>query len=271
MREGIELLDRFLAVDEFVIGIENNKKECIAEMLEVFSDNDKVRVVALPSRYPQGGEKILIHNTTGLVVPEGGLPSDVGCIVMNVTTLAQIAKYARTGIPLVEKCVTVDGSAVVNPKNVIVPIGTSVNDLLDFAGVCKEDVGKVLYGGPMMGIALWNLDDPVLKNTNAITVLNKKDAKISDPIACIHCGRCVEACPMQLNPTLYAKSLKVDDPTDRAERLDAAKINLCIECGCCSFVCPSRRPLVENNRMAKSWLREHKNAENQKKTDKEGK
>jgi len=214
-----------------------------------------VSVVALPSTYPQGAEKILIYNTTGRVVPEGKLPADVGCLVMNVTSVAFLADYFETGMPLVEKCVTVDGSAIKNPMNVICPIGTSIENVIEFTGGYKSEPGKILYGGPMMGIAVFSTDYPIMKNNNAITVFNKKDSKLPKSRNCIHCGRCVAACPMGLNPTLFARAMKVEDSAERAARLNEAKLMLCMECGCCSFVCPSVRPLVENNRLAKAELR----------------
>ena len=255
IREGVELLLKYISAEEVIIGIEKNKPECIERLDAIFADNPKVRVEALPDTYPQGAEKILIYNTTGLVVPEGGLPSDVGCLVMNITSVAFVAKYVRTGMPLVEKCLTVDGSAIKEPKNVIVPVGARIKDVIEFAGGYSEEPGKILYGGPMMGIAVYSTDDPIMKNNNAIVALNKKEAKAERQNPCIHCGRCVAACPMGLNPTAYVKAMKVDDPSDRAERLTAAKLNLCMECGCCSFVCPSRRPLVETNKLAKADLR----------------
>ncbi len=255
IKKGIELLKKFISAEEYVIGIEKNKPECIAKLREVLASVSGVRVEALPSTYPQGAEKILIYNTTGLVVPEGGLPADVGCVVMNVTSLAFLAKYFETGMPLVEKCITVDGSAIKNPQNVIVPIGTPIREVIDFVGGFSEEPGKIMYGGPMMGVAIYSTDDPILKNTNAIVALNRKDAEPAKGTACIHCGRCVDACPMGLNPTLYAKAMNVADSGERAERLVAAKINLCMECGCCSFVCPAKRPLVEHNRLAKADLR----------------
>ena len=252
---GVDLLSKFIAPEQIIFGIEKNKGEAIRKLESLFADYSEVKVEALPDTYPQGAEKILIYNTTGLTVPEGALPSDVGCLVLNVTSLAFIAKYMETGMPLVEKCLTVDGSAVKNPMNVVAPIGTSIKDILDFTENCTDDIGKVLYGGPMMGISVYNIEDPIFKNTNAITVLNKKEAKLPASYPCIHCGRCVSTCPMGLNPTAYAKAMKVEDRKERADRLTASKINLCIECGSCSFVCPSRRPLVENNRLAKADLR----------------
>ncbi|MBR2343980.1 MAG: electron transport complex subunit RsxC [Clostridia bacterium] len=266
VREGVELLLRFLKVDEVIIGIEANKAECIERMSELFASNPSVRVERLPSAYPQGAEKMLVYNTTGRVIPEGKLPADVGCIVMNVTSVAFLAKYARTGIPLVEKCVTVDGSAVKSPANVIAPVGASIESVIAFTGGYAEPAAKILYGGPMMGVAVYSSDYPIMKNTNAIVAMGEREAKIKPTIPCIHCGRCVAICPMGLNPTAYAKAMNVDDHTDRAERLTAAKINLCIECGSCSYVCPSGRPLVETNRLAKTELREY--MANQKKGDK---
>ena len=255
---GVRLLQKFIEPKSVIIGIEKNKPEAISRMREVFAQEAGVSIKVLPSKYPQGGEKILIYNTTGRIVPEGGLPSDVGVLVMNVTTVAFLAKYLKTGMPLVEKCLTVDGSAVKNPMNVIAPIGTSIADLVEFTGGFSDDVGKVFYGGPMMGIALYDLSLPILKNNNAITALTRRDAEPPRSVACIHCGRCVENCPLGLNPTAFAKAMRVSDEPERAKRLLDAKINLCMECGCCSFVCPSKRPLVETNRMAKADVREYK-------------
>ena len=255
IREGVKLLQKYLTVEEVFIGIESNKPDCIENLRETFSYDETVKVVSLPSTYPQGAEKVLIYNTTGLIVPEGGLPADVGCLVMNVTSVAFLAKYFETGMPLVEKCVTVDGSAIKNPMNVIAPIGTPVEKLIEFTGGFSKEPGKIMYGGPMMGSAMYSAEYPVLKNTNAIVALDKKDAKPPVQRNCIHCGRCVAACPIGLNPTLFARSMKVEDKAERAARLEEAKIGLCMECGCCSFVCPSARPLVQTNRLAKADLR----------------
>ncbi len=264
---GVKLVLDLSGIKSAVIGIEANKKAAIEKMREVFADDARVRVEVLPSKYPQGGEKVLIFNISGRVVPEGKLPSDVGVLLMNVTTVAFIAKYIKTGMPLVEKTVTVDGDVIAEPKNITAPIGTSVADLIEAAGGFSSEAGKVMYGGPMMGIALYSLDAPILKNTNAITAFTKANSKNPKETACIHCGRCVGICPMGLNPTVYAKAMGLSDTKERAERLEAAKVNLCIECGSCSFVCPAKRPLVECNRLAKADLRKFNAA----KAKKEGK
>ena len=255
--EGISLLEKYITTAEkFVFGIEKNKPQCIEEMARIFQDNPKVSIVALPALYPQGAEKVLIHNTTGIVVPEGKLPADVGVLVINVTSLAVLAHYVKTGMPLIEKCVTVDGSAVENPMNVVVPLGASIRDVVEFAGVNAENIGKVLFGGPMMGVPACSLDEPLGKRTNALTIMTVKDAHERESTACIHCGRCVEACPMDLNPTAFAKALSLGTE-DKMAILEEYSVNLCMECGCCSFVCPASRPLVQNNRLAKSALREY--------------
>lgn len=255
---GMKLLAEHVPAKEFLIGIEKNKPDAIAKMQEIFSSDPKVRVIPLPSSYPQGGEKILIYNTTGRVVPEGKLPADVGALVINITSLAFLAKYFETGMPLVEKCITVDGPAVKEPKNLYVPIGTRIADVLEAAGGTVSAPAKILLGGPMMGVAVCSADDPVLKTTNAVIALDRKSAVLPEPSACIHCGRCVEHCPMHLNPTLYAKAMNIADAADRAARLEDAKLMLCMECGCCSYVCPAKRPLVQTNRLAKADLREYK-------------
>lgn len=254
--EGVALLRRFLPEAEFIFGVEENKQECIGLLCEAYLADDRVNITPLPTLYPQGAEKVLIYNTTRRIVPEGGLPSDVGVLVLNVSTLACLAAYVKTGRPLVERTVTVDGSAIREPKNVIAPIGTSIGELIDFVGV-SEDIGKVLYGGLMMGVPASNLSEPTIKTTGAVTVLTEADAKPPVSTPCIHCGRCVEACPLSLNPVAYSKALNIESKEERMARLEATKVNLCMECGCCSYVCPAKRPLVQNNRLGKAALREY--------------
>ena len=251
VKEGIELLGKYLGVKRFIIGIEENKKSAIAEMQKLEGDGISVKV--LPSIYPQGGEKVLIYNCTGKIVPEGKLPIDVGSIVINVTTLAFIAKYIKTGMPLTEKVLTVDGGAVKEPKNLIVPVGTSLEAVFEFCGGFKSEPAKVLYGGPMMGLAVKSLSSPVLKNNNAVLAFSEDEAHLPEPTACIRCGKCVRACPFNLMPLDFARGYALRD----YDLLEKRRVNLCMECGCCSYVCPARRPLVENNKLAKAALRKH--------------
>ena len=249
--EGIGYLKKYMNVHHFIIGIENNKPEAIAKMKALAAEDDEVDVCVLPSQYPQGGEKVLVYNTVKRIIPKGGLPLDVGVIVINVTTLAFIAEYLETGIPLVEKCVTVDGSAVKEPKNIIVPIGTPIKDLIEAAGGLKADPAKVLYGGPMMGTAIPDLDQPILKNTNAIVAMDAKEAAPFKTTACIGCGACMNHCPLRLDPKAISRAYKLDD----CEGLAELCVDLCMECGCCSYVCPANRPLVQTNKLAKGKLR----------------
>ena len=254
--KGVLLLKKYFGV-QMILGIEENKPECIAKMTATLADVEGVRVQKLPSLYPQGAEKVLIYNTVRRVVPEGKLPADVGVLVINVSSLLFLAKYVETGMPLVERLVTVDGSAIREGKNVFVPIGTSAREVIEFVGgfIDEEDVGRVLYGGPMMGTCLSSLDEPVLKTTNALLAFTKKDSKEPAPTACIHCGRCVAACPLDLNPTTFSRALAYGDKEERVKILLDAHIRLCMECGCCSFVCPAKRPLVQNNRLGKAEVR----------------
>lgn len=257
--KGVLLLKKYLGVENYIIAIEKNKPQCIQKMQEVFAEMNEVRVDALPSLYPQGAEKVIIYNTTKRVVPEGKLPADVGVLVINVSSLLALAQYVETGMPLVSRIVTVDGDAIKEPKNVETPIGVSAKELILFAGgfVDEEDVGKVLYGGPMMGICLSSLNEPVMKTTGAILAFTKKTSKSQEPTACIHCGRCLAACPLDLDPVTFSRALSYGSEEERVQILLDAHIGLCMECGCCSYVCPAKRPLVQNNRLGKAEVREY--------------
>ena len=261
--EGCRLLEKWLDVKKIVIAIEDNKPDCIAKLKEASADDPCVEVRPLPSLYPQGGEKVLIYHVTGKIMPEGKLPIDVGSIVMNVTSVAVMAHYCLTGMPLVEKCVTVDGSAIKEPKNVIAPIGTSCREVIEFAGGTKAEIAKLVQGGPMMGVSQYDLDAPVAKGTSAILAFDENDARPAEPTACIKCGGCIDHCPMKLMPMEFERAYEKKD----AELLKALKINLCIECGCCAFQCPAHRPLVQVNKLSKTLVREY---EERKKSLKEG-
>lgn len=248
---GIEAVKKYLHPNRFIIGIEKNKPGAIKKMQELASQSEGVEVKVLPSSYPQGGEKVLVFNTVGKIIPKGGLPLDVGVIVINVTTLAFIGNYLKTGMPLVNKCVTVDGSAVKEPKNVIAPIGMSIADVLEQSGGTKSEVAKALYGGPMMGLAVPSLDSPILKNTNAITAMDIKEATPPKTTPCIRCGACLNHCPLRLDPREIARAYKLGSVED----LQTLHVDLCMECGCCSYICPAHRPLVQTNKLAKALLR----------------
>ena len=247
---------KFLKVPRIVFGIEDNKPECIERYRELVSHEQNMEVMSLKAMYPQGGEKVLIYHVTGEKVPEGKLPLDVGAVVLNCTTISSIARYCRTGLPLVKKCVTVDGSAVKNPMNVLVPIGTRMKDVFEACGGFKEEPKMVLYGGPMMGIAVPDLEQPILKNTNAILAFGEAEATPPEPTACIKCGKCIAHCPLSLMPCEMETAYKKGN----IERLMHLKVNLCMECGCCSFICPAHRPLVQTNKLAKAQVMAYKNA-----------
>lgn len=250
--EGIKLVKQYMNLSTVIIGVEDNKPQAIAKLQEAVSGIEGASVKALKAQYPQGGEKVLIFECTGKVVPEGKLPSDVGCVVMNVSTIAFVAKYMRTGMPLITKRLTVDGDAIAEPKNVEVAIGTSFSDVIDFCGGFKTEPKKIIMGGPMMGFAVPTVNYPVLKNNNAILAFSAaKTAEAEKPeTACIRCGRCVNACPFSLMPAAIEKAYKAGN----VDGLKALKVNLCMECGCCAYVCPAKRNLVSVNRLAKKMI-----------------
>ncbi len=253
--QGIYLVKKVLGFQRVFIAVEKNKPLAIEKFLQMAGDkydtDDSVKVVRLSSKYPQGAEKVLIYNVTGRRLPIGKLPADVGCVVMNVTSIATLMRFIRTGMPLVSKRLTIDGSAIKEPKNVIVPIGTSVADVINFAGGFSEDPEKILYGGPMMGICIADINMPVLKQNNAIIAMSKAEADANEPLPCIHCGRCAAACPMNLTPARVDTAMRSAD----VNALRALNPQYCIECGSCSYSCPSKRPLTQQMKLAKAKIR----------------
>ncbi|MBE6836880.1 MAG: electron transport complex subunit RsxC [Ruminococcus sp.] len=247
-------LQKQFSLKRIIIGIEKDKKKAIESMNAMAGRMEGVEVKVLPQLYPQGGEKVLVYHTTKKVIPTGKLPIDVGCIVCNCTTIATIGTYLKTGMPLVEKCITVDGASVKNPKNVIAPIGTSLDDIFAFCGGFTEFPKKVLYGGPMMGVTVPDTSMPIIKNTNAVLALSPKEAKLPETSNCIRCGACTNTCPFGLNPAEILRAYKKKD----IEMLKKLSVDTCMLCGCCSFTCPANRPLVQTNNLAKQLLREEK-------------
>ncbi len=244
---GINIVMDFLEIENVIIGVEDNKPTTIKILNDVADTDKRITTVSLKSIYPQGAEKMLIYALTGRIVPAGGLPMDVGVIVMNVNSVSFIAKYLKTGMPLVKKRLTVDGAVIKEPSNVEVCIGTYIKDLVNFCGGFTEEPYKVLMGGPMMGLAQYTVDTPVLKQNNAILAFNKKQSLLPEQTACIRCGNCVRSCPMSLMP----QQLDIFSESKNVEQLQKFNVMSCIECGACSYVCPAKRHLVQSIRKGK--------------------
>lgn len=250
---GIAAVKKCLGIKKVVIGIERNKPEAIDLMFSLVKNDPDYSVMPMKSRYPQGAEKVLIEKAVAREVPRGGLPADAGVIVMNVTTVSTLGKFLTTGMPLTKKRLTVDGDAIGEPKNVEVIIGTPISEVLDFCGV-KDDVTKILMGGPMMGTAVSNPATPVLKQNNAILAFGPTMSHLPKPGPCIRCGSCINACPMGLSPVEIAGAFQRRD----AEMLDKLMTDLCIGCGTCTFVCPAKRPVTQTMNLAKGVLQKAK-------------
>jgi electron transport complex protein RnfC len=259
MKTALVAMKDYFGIRNIVVGIESNKKAAVKSMMGLMNEvvatgNCTFTVKVLPSVYPQGGEKVLIYHTVGRVVPVGKLPIDVGCIAVNCTTLAAIGAYLKTGMPLVEKCVTVEGKAVKNPQNVIAPVGASMADLFAACGGLTEEPDKLIYGGPMMGVTVPDDSAPIMTNSNAIPALTAKEAWLPKTSACIRCSACTNHCPFGLAPMAISHAYKCNE----IDVLKTLSVETCMLCGCCSFVCPANRPLVQNNKLAKAMLREAK-------------
>ncbi len=246
---GIKLIKKYLEIETAYIGIEADKPKAIEKLTEMCAKEQGIYVKKLPSAYPQGAEKVLIYNTTGRVLKEGELPISVHCLVMNCSSVIFISEYIKTGIPLIKRRLTLDGNIVNKPVNVIVPVGIQLSELLKYVDVRKQP-DRVIFGGPMMGSSVYDPEMPILKTNNAVLFFEGTAAG-REPTPCIRCGRCVRACSMNLMPTELESAYDAGD----IEQLKKLKVNLCMNCGACSYVCPAKRNLSEKNQLAKILLR----------------
>lgn len=238
---GLRILLSLFPNASGILAVEDNKPDCIEKLRTLVRDDPKICVKALKTKYPQGGERQLIYATTGRRINSTMLPADVGCVVNNVDTVVAVYRAVMEGRPLMERIVTVTGDAVANPQNFRVRIGTSYSEVLEAAGGFKGRPEKIICGGPMMGFGMFDLNVPTTKTSTALLALSKDDVSAMEPGPCINCGRCVEVCPGRVIPSRLA---------DYAERFDEEAFLAnhgmeCCECGCCSFICPAKRPLTQ--------------------------
>lgn len=245
---GIDLIMKKLEIPNAIIGIEEDKLAAIDKLTKLCVRYPNIKVQKLPGAYPQGAEKVLVHSLTGRVVEEGKLPSDVGCVVMNVSTAGFIYGYIKTGVPLIRRRITIDGNIVNNPANFFIPVGTLLHSIVGFADVRKQP-DRIVLGGPMMGSCAFDPDTPLGKTNNAVLLF--AETVEQKPTNCIRCGRCVRACAANLMPTELEQAFDARDVNE----LQRLKVNLCMNCGACSFVCPAKRNLAEKNQLAKDFLR----------------
>lgn len=250
--KGIKAVLKALPNAKAVIGIENNKSDAIKLLEEKTASEDKISVCPLKTKYPQGGERQLIFAITGRKINSKMLPADKGCVVINTGTCYAIYEAVYKNMPLIHNILTITGEAVNQPCNFDVPLGVSHSYVLEKAGGAKDDVVKFISGGPMMGMAMSTLDVPVVKTSSSILAFSKDDAAALAQSACIHCGRCVKACPANLVPQMLAKSVRAGD----VEKFDSLGGFECMECGSCTYVCPAKIPLTQMFRLGKVKVRE---------------
>ncbi|QOX64157.1 electron transport complex subunit RsxC [Anoxybacterium hadale] len=250
---GVKIAMKSLNVKRGIVGIEDNKPEAVKAMTEALKGTD-VQVVAVPTKYPQGAERMLIKVLAEREIPAGKRHSDIGVVGMNVCTIDSVANAVINGIPLIERVVTVAGDAVAEPMNVMVRIGTSFKDVIEFCGGLTKTPDKIINGGPMMGYAQGSMEVPVVKGVAGILAMTKEALCDGDEEACIRCGRCVEACPIGLIPSMLSI---LGEKGRYEEAKEKFGILNCIECGSCSYVCPAKRNIVQYIRYLKNLNWEH--------------
>lgn len=238
---GMKIVLRLFDHAKGILGVEDNKPDCIQKLKELTKDEERIEVMPLKTKYPQGGERQLIYATTGRSINSKMLPADAGCIVDNVETLVAINRAVKEGKPVMDRIFTVTGDAVANPGNFEYCIGMSYAEILEEAGGFKEDPEKMISGGPMMGFAVFSLEIPTTKTSSSLLCFKKDDVSASEVTACINCGRCVSVCPEQIVPSRLAKMSQFHD-SESFERWNGME---CIECGSCSYICPAKRPLAQ--------------------------
>ena len=248
--EGIKIVMKATGIKKSIIAMEDNKQDAFEALDELCKNEDGIEVVKVKTKYPQGSEKQLIDAVLKRQVKSATLPIDSGVIVQNVASVAEISNHFKTGMPLIERIVTVSGRGIENPMNVVVKVGTSYQDVCEFAGGMKENVSKVISGGPMMGFSQYTLEVPVTKGTSGILFFTQDEDKEYSEQACIKCGKCVSHCPMNLMPFMITEMARIGE-MDEAVRYG---LKDCMECGSCSFICPQRRHLVQHIRVAKAKL-----------------
>ncbi len=252
--QGLSVVMRLFPQAQAHIAIEENKPDAIRRITEHAGQYPGVQVLTMRKKYPQGAEKQLIFAVTGQEIPSGSLPMDVGCVVLNIDTVTAIARAVTLGMPLYRRIVTVSGNVVAAPGNFAVRIGTPFRAVVEAAGGCLIEPGKIIMGGPMMGIAGYSLDVPVVKGTSSILLLTEQEARVGAETPCIRCGRCASVCPMHLRPLF----LNAYTHRENWEKCREENILDCIECGCCAYVCPAKRHLVQSIRLGKQRAREKK-------------
>lgn len=252
--DGMKLIMKYLDLKIGYIAVESNKPDAIENLKRMIEQNgyDDIKLHIMPSSYPKGAERVMVYEVTGKVMNAGVLPAQLGIILDNVTTVGILGNFFRTGMPLTRRRVTVDGDAVAQPKNVFVPIGTQIADVVEFCGGYKKEPKKIVMGGPMMGRATKSDESVTMKNTGSLLCFGKEIAEVKEETDCINCGRCMNACPFGLVPVIYAEAYARKD----VERLQKFNVMQCMECGSCSFICPARRPLSFTNKLAKGLVKE---------------